>query len=67
MYGTVQWFSDSKGFGYIIDDITRQELFAHFSEIKSPGPKVLKDGQRVRYDIRPGGPTGSRAVDILSI
>lgn len=67
MYGTVKWFSDSKGFGYITSDETRQELFAHFSEIKTPGPKVLREGQRVKFETRSGGPTGTRAVEIYSV
>ena len=62
--GTVKWFSTSKGFGYVTDDSTRAEVFAHYSEIKTAGPKVLREKQRVKYEIKTGGPTGSRATNI---
>jgi CspA family cold shock protein len=66
-YGTVKWFSDSKGFGYIVADDTREEFFAHFSEIKSLGPKVLKERQRVKYEKAIGGPSGKRATEIYTV
>ncbi|MCH7306294.1 cold-shock protein [Acinetobacter sp. NIPH 1869] len=46
--GTVKWFNETKGFGFIQAD-SGEDLFAHFSEIQSNGFKVLNEGQRVSY------------------
>ncbi|MCD8339764.1 MAG: cold-shock protein [Burkholderiales bacterium] len=50
--GTVKWFSDAKGYGFITPDDGGEDLFAHFSAIKMDGYKRLKDGQRVTYDLK---------------
>ncbi len=52
--GIVKWFNDSKGFGFITPEEGGEDLFAHFSQIKSEGFKSLKEGQRVQYDIGMG-------------
>lgn len=51
--GTVKWFNESKGFGFILSD-TGEDLFAHYSEIKMNGFKVLREGQRVEFEITQG-------------
>lgn len=51
--GTVKWFNESKGFGFILSD-TGEDLFAHYSEIKMNGFKVLREGQRVQFEITQG-------------
>jgi cold shock protein len=59
--GTVKWFNDSKGFGFITPDGGGKDLFAHHSSIKMEGYKSLKEGQKVSFDITQGekGPAAS--------
>jgi len=61
--GTVKWFNDSKGFGFITPDDGGEDLFAHFSEIQGSGFKTLKDGQRVTFEVKQG-PKGLQASAI---
>ncbi|WP_180080867.1 MULTISPECIES: cold-shock protein [unclassified Acinetobacter] len=51
--GVVKWFDKSKGFGFIASD-AGEDLFAHYSEIRMTGYKVLIEGQRVQFEISPG-------------
>ena len=48
--GTVKWFNDSKGFGFIAPSDGGNDLFVHMSEIQMDGFKTLKDGQNVEYN-----------------
>lgn len=50
--GIVKWFNDAKGFGFITSDSGGDDLFAHFSEIRSEGFKSLKENQRVSFDVK---------------
>ena len=52
--GTVKWFKDAKGYGFITPDDGGEDLFAHFSAIKMDGFKTLKQGQRVTFDLKEG-------------
>lgn len=62
--GTVKWFSDSKGFGFITPDSGGSDLFAHFSEIAGAmGFKSLSEAQRVQFDVRQGQ-KGPQATNI---
>ncbi|NWG38508.1 MAG: cold-shock protein [Hydrogenophilaceae bacterium] len=61
--GTVKWFNDSKGFGFITPESGGEDLFAHFSAIQSQGFKTLTEGQRVSFDVA-SGPRGQQAANI---
>ena len=52
--GTVKWFNESKGFGFITPDDGSQDLFAHFSEIQGGGFKTLSESQRVTFEVTQG-------------
>jgi cold shock protein len=64
--GTVKWFNDSKGFGFVTPEDGGKDLFAHFSAIQEQGFKTLKEGQRVSFDITTG-PKGQQASNIRSV
>jgi CspA family cold shock protein len=63
--GTVKWFNETKGFGFIKAD-SGQDVFAHFSEIQSNGFKVLNEGQRVSF-VLGQGKKGPQATTIKVI
>ena len=64
--GTVKWFNDAKGFGFIQPDGGGPDAFAHFSTIQMDGFKTLKEGQRVEFELTQG-PKGLMAANILSL
>ncbi len=61
--GTVKWFNDSKGFGFITPANGGDDLFAHFSAIQGSGFKTLSEGQQVTFDVTTG-PKGQQASNI---
>ena len=61
--GTVKWFNDAKGFGFIEPDGGGADVFAHFSAIAMDGFKTLKQGARVSYELTQG-PKGQLALNI---
>lgn len=63
--GTVKWFNDAKGFGFITPDGGGEDLFAHFSSINMNGFKTLKEGQKVFFEIAQG-PKGQQALNITA-
>ena len=64
--GTVKWFNDSKGFGFITPDDGGKDLFAHHSNIQMEGYKSLKENQKVSFDVVEG-PKGPAASNIKAI
>ncbi|MBT2297117.1 cold-shock protein [Pseudomonas fluorescens] len=52
--GTVKWFNDEKGYGFITPDDGGDDLFVHFKAIKGDGFKTLKEGQKVTYEAAKG-------------
>jgi len=64
--GTVKWFSDEKGFGFITPDEPGKDLFVHHSAIKADGYKSLAEGAHVSYDAEQG-PKGPAAANVSTI
>lgn len=64
--GTVKWFNDSKGFGFITPEGGGDDLFAHFSEIQGSGFKTLTENQRVEFEVK-SGPKGLQAANIRAL
>ena len=61
--GTVKWFDEGKGFGFISPDDGSKDVFAHFSAISSEGFRTLAEGQQVTFDVQ-NGPKGLQAANI---
>ncbi len=61
--GTVKWFNDAKGFGFITPDDGSADVFAHFSAIQASGFKTLAENQKVSYEVTTG-PKGKQASNI---
>ena len=61
--GTVKWFSDAKGFGFIAPEAGGEDIFVHYSAINAQGFRTLVQGQRVRYEVVEG-PKGSQAAGV---
>jgi len=62
--GTVKWFNEKKGFGFISPDDGGDDLFVHHSEIKTKGFATLEEGQKVEFDVA-AGPKGPRAANVV--
>jgi CspA family cold shock protein len=62
--GTVKWFNESKGFGFITPAEGGKDVFVHFSAIQAEGYKVLAEGQSVTFDVE-DGPKGPQATNVV--
>jgi CspA family cold shock protein len=65
-HGTVKWFNDAKGFGFIEPEGGGDDVFAHFSAIQMEGFRTLRQGGRVRYELTQG-PKGQLAQNICPV
>ena len=63
--GTVKWFNEEKGFGFITNESNGEELFVHFSGIAAEGFKSLEEGQKVQFDITRGN-RGMQATNVVA-
>ncbi len=61
--GTVKWFNESKGFGFISPSDGSQDVFVHFSAIASEGFRTLAEGQSVSFEVE-SGPKGPQATNV---
>ena len=64
--GTVKWFNDKKGYGFITPENGEKDCFVHFSAIQADGFKSLKEGQRVEFQIV-GGEKGPAAQNVTML
>jgi cold shock protein len=64
--GTVKWFSDDKGYGFITPDESGKDLFVHHTAVVGSGFRSLAEGARVSYEAE-GGPKGPQAVNVQQL
>ena len=64
--GTIKWFSDQKGYGFITPEGGKKDVFVHFSALQGEGFKTLAEGQRVSFDIT-SGPKGEQATNVSKL
>ena len=65
-YGTVKWFNDAKGFGFITPEDGGVDVFVHFSAIDTKGFRSLQEGQRVQFELIQG-PKGAQASAVVPL
>jgi len=64
--GTVKWFNNAKGYGFVTPDDGDQDVFVHFSAIEMDGYKTVKEGQKVQFEVSEG-PKGLHAANVLMV
>ena len=64
--GTVKWFNDAKGFGFITQDGSDKDIFVHYTAISGEGFRTLREGEQVTFEIVEG-PKGLQATNVRSL
>ncbi|MGH7198407.1 MAG: cold-shock protein [Candidatus Omnitrophota bacterium] len=64
--GTIKWFSDQKGYGFITPEGGKKDVFVHFSAIQGDGFKSLAEGQLVEFEVQ-NGPKGEQATNVRKV
>jgi CspA family cold shock protein len=64
--GTVKWFNDAKGFGFIVQDNGGPDVFCHHTAIQSEGFRSLAEGQKVEFEVKQG-PKGLQAANVRPV
>jgi CspA family cold shock protein len=65
--GTVKWFNNQKGFGFIQPDDGGKDVFVHISAVERAGLSSLNEGQKLKFDVVADGRTGKSSADRLSV
>lgn len=66
MKGTVKWFSNQKGYGFIAPEGGKKDVFVHCSALQGEGFKTLEEGQAVEFDLSQG-PKGEQAANVIKL
>lgn len=64
--GTIKWFSDQKGYGFITPEDGKRDVFVHFSALQGEGFKTLAEGQMVSFEVTQG-PKGDQATNVVKL
>ena len=64
--GTIKWFSDEKGYGFITPEGGKKDVFVHYSALQGEGFKTLAEGEQVSFEIT-AGPKGDQAVNVVKL
>jgi cold shock protein len=65
--GTVKWFNDQKGFGFIQPDDGGKDVFVHISAVERAGMRLLNEGQKIAFDVVADRKTGKSSADNLQV
>ena len=65
-HGTVKWFNEKKGYGFIVPDGMNQDVFVHYSSIQAEGFKTLNEGDKVQFELFQDA-KGARAKDVVRV
>lgn len=64
--GTIKWFSDQKGYGFITPEGGKKDVFVHYSALQGEGFKTLAEGEQVSFEIT-NGPKGEQATNVVKL
>ena len=64
--GTIKWFSDQKGYGFITPEGGKKDVFVHYSALQGDGFKTLREGEQIEFDIT-DGPKGEQATNVRKL